>query len=78
MPNTDDTLTPNHAPPPRQSIFRAQALRHYRENQEKVVLPNLVSPRSFVLLWVIATLVMIAGLVLAFWPWRDQLLAGVL
>jgi hypothetical protein len=78
MLNTHDAPTSDNPRSPKQSIFRAQALQHYIENQEKVVLPNLVSPRAFLVLWVVAGLVMIAGLVFAFWPWLDQLLARLI
>jgi hypothetical protein len=50
-------------------IFRAEAFQHYVLNQEKVVLPPLVSPRVFFYLWLLAGLIMIAGLIIAFWPW---------
>jgi hypothetical protein len=56
------------------SIFRAQALQRYRENQEKVVLPRLVSPRIFVYLWVLAIVLLLAGSIIAFWPLIEQLL----
>jgi hypothetical protein len=70
--------TPDNPRLPERSIFRAQALQHYIENLEKVVLPNLVSPRAFALLWITATLVMIAGLIFAFRPWLDHLLARMI
>ncbi len=59
------------------SIFRSEALRHYQENQEKVVLPPLASPRSLVYLWIFAGLTMAAGLLLAAWPWLEPWVAGV-
>jgi hypothetical protein len=59
-------------PSTERSIFRAEALQRYIQNQEKVVLPHLVSPRAFVYLWVLASLIMVAGLILAFWPWMGQ------
>lgn len=54
-------------------IFRAEALQHYVQNQEKVVLPPLVSPRAFSYLWLLAGLVMMTGLITAFWPWIGPL-----
>lgn len=70
--------TTNHASPrapnpaPRE-IFRPEALQYYVQNQERVVLPRLVTPRAFNLLWVLAALTMIGGLTVAFWPWLDLL-----
>jgi hypothetical protein len=60
-------------PSTERSIFRAEALQRYAQNQEKVVLPHLVSPRAFVYLWLLAGLIMVAGLLLTFWPWIGQL-----
>jgi hypothetical protein len=59
-------------PSTERSIFRAEALQRYAQNQEKVVLPNLVSPRAFVFLWLLAGFIMMAGLFLTFWPWLEQ------
>jgi hypothetical protein len=50
------------------SIFRSEALQHYIQNQEKVVLPRLVSPRIFIYLWILALTLMVAGAIIAFWP----------
>jgi hypothetical protein len=50
------------------SIFRSEARRHYLQNQEKVVLPRLASPRVFVYLWILALLLVVAGSIIAFWP----------
>jgi hypothetical protein len=72
------TRTTNHdaqpvpTPAPR-AIFRREALQHYIQNQERIVLPRLVTPRAFNLLWVLAALTMIGGLTVAFWPWLDQM-----
>jgi hypothetical protein len=63
--------------PAERSIFRSEALQHYIQNQEKVVLPRLVSPRSFAYLWIFAGLSMIAGLMTAFWPWIEQFAMGI-
>ena len=62
------------SPPTSRSIFRAEALQRYRENQEKVVLPRLVSPRVFAYLWIVALLLLLAGSLVAFWPLIEQLL----
>lgn len=55
------------------SIFRAEALQRYRENQDKVVLPRLVSPRVFAALWIVALLLLLVGSVIAFWPLIAQI-----
>ena len=63
----------NHRPvqSPR-TIFREEARQHYIQNQEKVELPEVVSPRSFIALWIVALLLMGAGLIIAFWPLISQ------
>jgi hypothetical protein len=63
----------NHRPSqtPR-AIFREEARQHYIQNQEKVELPEVVSPRSFAALWIVALLLMGAGLIIAFWPLISQ------
>ena len=58
----------NASPPAGRSIFRAEARQHYIQNQEKVVLPPLVSRRIFVFLWILALLLMLAGSLIVFWP----------
>ena len=50
------------------SIFRSEALQHYIQNQEKVVLPRLASPRVFVYLWIVALVLLVVGAIIAFWP----------
>jgi hypothetical protein len=55
-------------PSAERSIFRSEARQRYVENQEKVVLPRLASPRVFVYLWILALLLMMAGSLIAFWP----------
>lgn len=62
--------TPAAAP---RMIFRREALQRYIQNQERVVLPRLVTPRGFRALWVLALLTLIAGLLISFWPWLDLL-----
>lgn len=51
------------------SIFRAEALQHYLENQERVALPPMVSPQFFRYLWIAAGWLAAVGLLLACWPW---------
>ena len=55
-------------PSTKRSVFRAEARQHYLQNQEKVVLPRLVSPQVFVYLWILGLLLMVAGFIIAFWP----------
>jgi hypothetical protein len=45
-----------------QSIFRAQAVRHYRDRRQESVLPRLVCPRLFICLWLLLALFAITGL----------------
>jgi hypothetical protein len=60
---------PAQAPPSAgRSIFRSEARQRFVENQEKVVLPRLASPRVFLYLWILALLLMVAGATIAFWP----------
>lgn len=56
----------------RRGIFRLEALQHYIENEEKVELPMVVSPRFFVYLWIVSLFLMVAGLVITFWPLIQQ------
>jgi thiol:disulfide interchange protein len=58
------------------SIFRAEALKRYAQNQERAVFPRLVSPHSFRLLWLAAVFFLVAGLLIAFWPLIAPLIAG--
>ncbi len=44
------------------SIFRAEAIKSYRERQEKAVLPHLVAPSIFLFLWILLGLLLTAGL----------------
>ena len=55
------------------SIFRSEAREHYIQNQEKVELPRLISVKLFRYLWIVALLLMAAGLIVAFWPLLEQL-----
>lgn len=63
----------NSPAPTERAIFRAEAIQHYRENQDKVVLPRLVSPRVFRYLWILALLLLLAGSIIAFWPLIEQI-----
>ena len=45
------------------SIFRAAALQHYMQSREKAALPRIISPRTFVFLWVLFGLLLGSGLV---------------
>lgn len=60
--------------PAERSIFRAAALQRYRETQDRVVLPRLVSPRVFAYLWILVLILILAGSVIAFWPLIGQIL----
>jgi hypothetical protein len=55
------------------SIFRAEARQHYIQNQERVILPRLVSPRVFIVLWILAVLLTVGGYLIAFWPMISEL-----
>lgn len=65
------------ASPVTRAIFRAEALKHYQENQEKVVLPPLVSPRVFAYLWFLGGVLVLVGTLIAFWPWIGATLVGL-
>ncbi|NCF69060.1 MAG: hypothetical protein GWP61_24130 [Chloroflexi bacterium] len=54
------------------AIFRDEARQHYIQNEEKVELPMVISPRFFVYLWVLSLLLLIPGLIIAFWPLIQQ------
>lgn len=65
----DQLTTPDGNLPTRQrAIFRSEAIQHYLQEQEKVVLPRLVSPHMFVYLWILAVLLLVAGFLIGFWP----------
>lgn len=71
--NSDTNAVTGSMPNTGRSVFRAEALQRFVQNQEKVVLPNLVSPRAFLFLWILAALIMVAGLILVLWPWMGLL-----
>ena len=50
------------------AIFRDEARQHYIQNEEKVELPMVVSPRFFVYFWILSLLLLATGLIIAFWP----------
>lgn len=72
--NSEPVIDSNHrrnsdSPPPAgRAIFREEARQHYIENEQKVELPLVVSPRFFVYLWILSLVLMTFGLVVAFWP----------
>lgn len=67
----------NGQPPPvERDIFRDEARRHYIQNQDKVELPVLVSPRYFLYLWILSLVLMAIGLIVAFWPLIQQWMGG--
>jgi hypothetical protein len=43
------------------SIFRREALRHFIEGREKSVLPRFIRPRTFLCLWILLGLLMLAA-----------------
>ena len=62
--------------PQGRSIFRSEALETYARNQERAIFPQLISPRGFGLLWVLACLFLAAGSLIGFWPIIGPYLAG--
>ncbi len=48
-------------------------MQRYRENQDRVELPRLVTPRVFTILWVLVLLLLVVGSTIAFWPLLNQL-----
>jgi hypothetical protein len=58
--------------PAERAIFREEAVQHYIQNEEKVELPTVVSPRYFAYLWIVSLLLMAVGLIIAFWPLIQQ------
>lgn len=47
----------------RRSIFRDEAIRRYVESREKSVLPRLVSPRTFLYLWLLLGLLVMSSII---------------
>ena len=60
-------------PSTQRSIFRNEARQRYIQNQERVVVPRLASPRTFEYLWIVALLLTLIGSLIAFWPLIRQL-----
>lgn len=56
-------------PTPQRSIFRQQALEYFTHKREEDILPRLVTPRAFLLLWLVVLLIVIAG----FFAWNISL-----
>lgn len=50
------------------AIFRDEARRHYIKNQEKIELPRAISPVVITVLWILALLLFVDGLIVTFWP----------
>lgn len=45
-------------------IFRADAVRRYVQQQQKAVLPRFLCPRTFVYMWILLVLLLMAGVVI--------------
>jgi hypothetical protein len=45
----------------RRSIFRTEAVRRYIQNQREAVLPRFVCPSTFLYLWILLGLLLVAG-----------------
>jgi hypothetical protein len=56
------------------SIFRAEALRRYAQGRERAILPPIVSPRTFIVLWALLGF-LISGVMLA-WNTRVPMYAS--
>lgn len=48
-------------PTMKRTIFREQALQHYRRGRDKDVLPRFVAPPTFLGLWIVLSLCLVAG-----------------
>lgn len=60
----------NHHP-----IFRADAVRRYIQSQQRAVLPRLICPRTFLYLWVLLALLLLAASLVT-WLARRPLLTA--
>lgn len=47
---------------PKPSIYRENALKHYVQGRDRDVLPRLVSPPAFLLLWILLSFCLLCGL----------------
>jgi hypothetical protein len=74
--NSSNGETGNNQLTRERSIFRTEARLHYIENQEKVILPRLISKKLFTILWILALLLAAVGSAIAFWPLIEQLRWG--
>ena len=45
----------------KRSIFRSEALTHYRQSQERIEFPRFATPRVLSLLWIVAVIFIILG-----------------
>ena len=43
------------------AIFRAEAVQRYIQKHEEAVLPRLICPRTFLYLWILLGLLLVAG-----------------
>jgi hypothetical protein len=48
------------------SIFRPEAIRHYKQSQNRIVFPRFTTPRVLNYLWVLAGIFTVLGFYLAF------------
>lgn len=55
------------------SIFRSEAIEHYRKSQDRIVFPRFTTPRALAYLWVLAIFFIVIGSAVAS---RALLLAG--
>lgn len=55
-------------------IFRADAVRRYLEGQHRAVLPRLVCPRTFLYLWILLALLLLAGGLMTWFASGPQLM----
>lgn len=53
-------------PEPNRSIFRPEALRFHIQRNEEPVYPRLISPRAFVILWILLGVVLSIGVLAVF------------
>ncbi len=43
------------------TIFRTEALRHYRQSQDRIEFPRFATPRAIAILWVLAIALILLG-----------------
>lgn len=61
-PSADSLQTP---PSNLRSIFRSEALHHYRESQDRIVFPRFAMPRALAYLWILAVAFVFLGFAVA-------------